>query len=170
LIVSRADFLKVCGLALGGAAVDPRVVEAFNSAAAHAGGTSRAAGLRLHDATAALFRAHLCTSFRVRSRGCGDDSRAHLVLAEVSERRLTRNVEQFSLIFHAPPGTVIPDGIHTLEHAALGRLDLFIVPVGAPNVRRTVYQACFSRHVAASDTLSGTSPAGSLDGRSPWRT
>ena len=56
-------------------------------------------------------------------------------------------VEQFSLIFHAPPGEPFPDGIHRLEHAALGRVDLFIVPVGAPNAHRTAYQACFSRRV-----------------------
>lgn len=145
--VSRAGFLKLCGLALAGAGVDVRALDAICAmpSAARVGGT-RATGLRLEDATAALFRDHLTTSFELRA---ADGARARLVLAEVSERPLTKNVEQFSLIFHAPAGQVCPDGIHSLDHAALGRLDLFIVAVGAPNARRTSYQACFSRHVLA---------------------
>jgi hypothetical protein len=34
-----------------------------------------------------------------------------------------------------------------LHHAALGSLELFIVPIGLPEHRHKVYQACFSRHV-----------------------
>ncbi len=48
----------------------------------------------------------------------------------------------FSLIFgSALPGHV-PQHIYTLEHPALGALDLFIVPIG-PNADGMQYQAVF---------------------------
>jgi hypothetical protein len=37
----------------------------------------------------------------------------------------------FSLIFHAPlAAPIMPQRIYRLEHAALGALDLFVVPLG----------------------------------------
>jgi hypothetical protein len=38
----------------------------------------------------------------------------------------------FSIVFHGPLDPVLPQGTHRLEHAKLGELDLFLVPVG-PN-------------------------------------
>jgi hypothetical protein len=100
---------------------------------------------RLQDATAQLFLQHLNTPFAVRS---ADGTRARFVLAEVIERPVSRDVEQFSLIFHAPAGAAVRDGTHAFQHPALGEFNLFIVPVGASSLRRTVYQACFGRHLS----------------------
>lgn len=36
----------------------------------------------------------------------------------------------FSVVFHGPPGPVLPQGIYRFEHERLGVMDLFIVPVG----------------------------------------
>ncbi len=143
--VTRAGFLKLCGLAFAGAGMDVGTLEAICTMPSAPAEVVRRAGVfRIEHATAAFFRDHLTTAFHLRA---ADGTRARLVLVEVSERRVTRNVEQFSLIFHAPPGHAVPDGIHRLEHAVLGPVDLFIVPVGARNARRTAYQACFSRLV-----------------------
>jgi hypothetical protein len=167
--VSRARFLEACGIALLGARVDPR---ALGSIISHDGDDMTAvrsnraeAGrhgdrFQLQDARASFFLQHLNTSFSVRST---DGTRARLVLAEVSERPVTKDVEQFSLIFHAPAGAAVRDGTHAFQHPALGDFNLFIVLVGASNPRRTVYQACFSRHrspreMRCGDAVQGAPP------------
>jgi hypothetical protein len=140
--ISRSAFLKLCGSALVGAGVDARVAEALMSDGRPAG--RRLSGdLDVQDATASIFLPHVHTAFRLTSAS-GD--RVRVTLAEVAERPVTRNVEQFSLIFHAPRGRALGDGIHSLEHPSLGAFDLFVSRVGA-GTRRTVYQACFSRLV-----------------------
>ncbi len=50
---------------------------------------------------------------------------------------------QFSLIFRAPPGDVLPQRIYPLDHGALGHLEIFLVPISsdATGVR---YQAVFT--------------------------
>jgi hypothetical protein len=145
--ISRNAFLKLFGCALVGAGVDTRVVAALESAAAPAvrGASMAVGGLPLNEATAAFFLPHVDTAFRMTAAS-GD--RLRLVLAEITERRVTRHVEQFSLFFHAPRGRVLPDGIHRFEHPSLGAFELFVARVGAGK-RRTVYQACFSRLVRA---------------------
>jgi hypothetical protein len=149
--VSRATFLEACAIALLGTRVDARTLRGIlldiPAVARQRGGR-----FRLQDATAQLFLQHLNTSFEARS---ADGTRARLVLAEVVEGPVTKNVEQFSLIFHAPAGAAVRDGIHAVQHQALGDFDLFIVPVGASTPRRTVYQACFGRYLSADAAAHG---------------
>ena len=49
----------------------------------------------------------------------------------------------FSLIFRQPEGAYLPQRTSTIEHAALGRLDLFLVPIG-PDQGGMRYQAIFT--------------------------
>jgi hypothetical protein len=111
----------------------------------------------MEDASAALFQPYLDTTFAARS---SDGTRLPLVLARVTEQPITPNVEQFSLSFHARAGTRLPSGTHAFQHPALGAFDLFISPVGA-SAERTVYEACFSRHVNAKQSAarSGHEPS-----------
>jgi hypothetical protein len=102
----------------------------------------------VEHASAALFQPHLDTTFAVRTN---DGTRLPVVLKRVTEQPITHNVEQFSLSFHALPGAPVLHGTHTFQHAALGAFDLFVAPVGAGGAERTVYEACFSRHVRAQD-------------------
>jgi hypothetical protein len=142
--VSRATFLEACGIALLGARVNARALVGMAAVRSNQSVASRHDGpFQLQDATAPLFLQHLNTSFAVRS---ADGTYARLVLAEVSERPVTKDVEQFSLMFQAPAGAAVRDGTHAFQHPALGDFNLFIVLVGASNPRRTIYQACFSRH------------------------
>ena len=148
--VSRATFLRVVCLAAFGARVDARVclgsASARSEAAAGAAATDASRRLepfRLHAAVAAHFRPHLNTPFAIHTAGGGH---ARFVLVKVIERPVTKDVEQFSLIFHAPAGTAVPDGMHAVRHLALGAFDLFIVPINARDGRRTIYEASFSRH------------------------
>jgi hypothetical protein len=54
--------------------------------------------------------------------------------------------ENFSLIFLGPLNPVLPQKIYWFESAALGRFEIFIVPVGQDQ-SGTRYQAIFSRLV-----------------------
>ena len=144
--VSRADFLKNCSIVLAGAFVGGAAKLRWNPFE----GNQRDARFRLQDATASLFRNYLNDSFTVRPAG---EDRRRLVLVKVDEGPVTKNVEQFSLIFHGPAGETVPDGTHTFQHPALGTFDLFIVAIGIPNDRRVVYQACFSHHLSPATSV-----------------
>jgi hypothetical protein len=168
--VSRGSFLKICGQILGagllGSPVDAR------SLLTVAGGpftaeeaAARRGRFRLQDATAPLFRQYLNTSFAVRA---ADGILARLVLVKVIERPVTKHVEQFSLTFHAPAATTVRDGMHAFRHPSLGDFTMFIVPVGAPNPRRSVYQACFSRHPSPREVRHGEAAQSGLP--PGWRT
>ena len=51
--------------------------------------------------------------------------------------------EPFSLTFLGPGDPVLPQRIYRLEHAELGSLEIFLVPVGR-DARGTRYEAAFS--------------------------
>jgi hypothetical protein len=157
--VSRADFLKACGVALLGVGVGAH--EQLLDSAARPAGTEHAGVDRSlpprHGAD--QFREHLRTAFSVRS---ADGTCEQMVLSKILERPLAKNVEQFSLIFHAPVGMSLPQGTYTFRHQALGDFDWFIVPIDAPNSHRTIYEACFSRHLGANEVGRRPGAAASL--------
>lgn len=158
--MSRAAFLKVCGLALLGVRADARALLDSGAQSWRATAPDGAdEPFQLRSVDAERFRQQLNTSFTVRA---ADGTRASFVLVNVLERPITKNVEQFSLIFHAPAGTTVSQGTHGFQHHGLGNFDLFIVPIGAPNDRRTVYQACFSRHLSRAEVGHGAAAAASL--------
>jgi hypothetical protein len=49
----------------------------------------------------------------------------------------------FSLIFRGPPDLMLPQRIYHLEHAELGHLDIFLVPIG-PDQEGMQYEALFA--------------------------
>ena len=49
----------------------------------------------------------------------------------------------FSLLFRGGPSPPLAQGIHALEHAQLGRLELFLVPLG-PDAEGQRYEAVFT--------------------------
>src|ERR1043165_7842538 len=49
----------------------------------------------------------------------------------------------FSLLFSAPPGPSLPPAIYPLEHAGLGRLEIFLVPLG-PREGGNIYESIFT--------------------------
>lgn len=56
-----------------------------------------------------------------------------------------RNKERdsFSLVFHSASQAVVPQGIYTLENAAMGRTEIFLVPIGRDS-EGISYQAVFN--------------------------
>lgn len=65
--------------------------------------------------------------------------------------------ESFSLVFNGPGDRLLPQRIYPFEHDAIGRFDLFIVPVGQ-SAGCFQYQAVFMRQ---------TKPAGSSPSHHP---
>jgi hypothetical protein len=56
---------------------------------------------------------------------------------------------QYALFFRVEGDAALPQRIYHLDHAALGEMDLFLVPIG--RVDETVeYQACFNHLVTSS--------------------
>jgi hypothetical protein len=51
--------------------------------------------------------------------------------------------DPFSLLFRGPAAPVLPQGGYQLEHQALGRLELFLVPIGA-DADAVTYEAIFT--------------------------
>ena len=57
-----------------------------------------------------------------------------------------RKREPFRLLFRGPSLPILPQGIYPLEHAALGRLEIFIVPIGPGQ-----YEAIFTYRAGRGD-------------------
>ena len=67
--------------------------------------------------------------------------------------------EKFSLLFRGPAAATIEQGIHALDHAQLGRLSLFLVPVGSSNATPRHYEAVFNRPTNPADFAAQLSQA-----------
>ncbi len=69
-----------------------------------------------------------------------------LELVSVSELRTTGWQEGFSLEFRGPAPIPLRQGIHALDHKQLGRLELFLVPIGLDGGSMR-YEAIYNRLV-----------------------
>jgi hypothetical protein len=134
--ISRAGFLKLCGAGIVGGSLPgwQRL----------GGGAEVALHAAPADTWASQFRPHVGSSFAI------DEVSQRVRLASIAEQPIRDGVEQFSLLFHGSAGVPILHGIYTFHHAALGRLELFITPVGA-QAATPVYEACFSRHLSSKE-------------------
>ena len=56
----------------------------------------------------------------------------------------TTRQEQFSLVFRGPAAPLLPQTIYRLDHGAIGRFSIFLVPIGRDN-RGVNYEAVFNR-------------------------
>ena len=98
------------------------------------------------------YRPHLGEAFAACTEA---GLRADLTLESVQAFE-TPATEGFSLLFTGPRSVLLPQGSHTLEHPALGRLELFLVPVMDPRAEVYTYEAIFNHlRPAAQVPLSG---------------
>jgi hypothetical protein len=90
--------------------------------------------------TLSLFAEHLNSTFRIRV----DDSHSvDAVLVEAVDTGSTERQEQFSLLFHLPIDSPLPQHMYRIEHDHLGAMDLLLVPVGIDREGRQ-YEAFFN--------------------------
>jgi hypothetical protein len=83
-------------------------------------------------------------AFRMQTPGGTED----LVLLEVVRLAVATEAPggrrgAFSLVFRSPQASHVPQAIYTLENAALGVLELFLVPIG-PRDGGMCYEAVFN--------------------------
>jgi hypothetical protein len=75
------------------------------------------------------------------------DGSIALTLAEVTDLARKGHAgprrAPFSLVFRGPLSPVLPQRIWPLEHAAFGRLEIFLVPIG-PDAEGMRYEAVFN--------------------------
>ena len=115
------------------------------------GGTHGNAGSDvLDDLSASVFAAQLDTEFRVAFEGIPP---VMLELFEVTEGDPASVQEHFSLVFRGPHDRVLSQGMCRMEHAELGVVVLFIVPIG-PDSRGMRYEAVFNRLRTPEETSS----------------
>jgi len=95
----------------------------------------------LENLNSRLFSEHLHTTFQLRIPG---EASLPLVLTEATEKDQSQNIEQFSLVFRGPLTPYCPQGTYTFEHERLGKMDLFLVPLG-PRSGGMCYQVSFCR-------------------------
>ena len=127
MLVTRAVFLRIFGMAVAGARIDP--IAFASRPGFEAAGPSQ-------------FQPLVGETFTVFP---GDGSPvARVRLAEIVEHPPSKHFTQFSLIFHATTRQPLADGIHEFRHPALGSLSIFSSSIGAPAAGSRVYQACFS--------------------------
>jgi hypothetical protein len=67
-----------------------------------------------------------------------------VVLAEISEKKLSAHQESFSLYFRGPSEFFLPQGMYGFEHDTIPMFDLFIVPV-SQDADGYTYEAVFNR-------------------------
>ena len=85
------------------------------------------------------------TEFRLLTEPANAIVIALIEVAPLSPRGNPRRPEPFSLIFRGPKDRPLEQRIHTLEHDRLGRLDLFLVPIGPPtDGEGACYQGIFN--------------------------
>jgi hypothetical protein len=100
----------------------------------------------LDNLTKAMFAENLQTSFQLqlKSSQSAPEQTIELKLIELREGRSTPRQEQFALLFCGPLATPLGQGMWPLQHATLGQLDLFLVPVGRDQ-EGFYYEALFNR-------------------------
>ena len=97
----------------------------------------------LESLTFGDFSGRIGEGFRLEERG----GVAELTLVEVTDLARRGNPgprrSPFSLVFRGPLSPVMPQRTYALEHASLGRLEIFLVPIG-PDADGMRYEAVFN--------------------------
>jgi hypothetical protein len=95
----------------------------------------------LQDLVAEVFDKHIGDAFTVSD---GHSTWA-MSLVEVSKgpHRRAGAREPFSLLFHGPLTSILPQAIYRFEHPAFAPMEIFIVPVG-PAGDAMQYEAVFN--------------------------
>ena len=88
-----------------------------------------------------LLTQHIGTTFEVFT---DPENAFSLTLTKVLEHEKTERNLAFSLLFHGPQSPFMPQSIYKLQHAELGTLEIFLVPV-ARDQDGFEYEAVFNQ-------------------------
>ena len=82
-----------------------------------------------------------------------DGRSVDLVLDRVARMKTSVSTDQFSLIFHCPTSSRIPEGKYPARHAKLGEFEVFIVPSGYNEQNRQEFRAEFNLLLVPAETV-----------------
>ena len=89
------------------------------------------------------FSAHLNQPFCIREQSMEPLDATLIEVTELGANSEDAARQAFSIILRVPKEIVLPQSIYRVEHAALGALDLFLVPLG-PDNEGMRYEAVFT--------------------------
>ena len=95
------------------------------------------------DLTEQEFSRHLNSTFQLNLQDQTLDLKLVEVKAYMSGKNEQAGMERFSIYFDGPPDRRLPQGVYHLEHADMGGLDLFLVPI-ARDEKKFRYEAVFN--------------------------
>ena len=143
---TRREFLRDCATVIAAAMAPLGTLYPASSLAMK--------NVLLDDLSFAMFAGQLNTTFPVGAGATGTVKMklvgADLLAASTTSSRgawmpQLPSYERFSLMFVGPGQEPLPQKIYTFEHSELGRFEMFIAPVTAPDAQRRHYQAVFNR-------------------------
>jgi hypothetical protein len=134
-MTSRRDFLVGCSVLGTAVAWHPAVLWA----------AAEPAGAGLGEAPSlATFRREVGTNFRVVPAGWAPVTFCLEAAEKLPHATVGQAERQFSLLFRGGPECALEQNTYGLEHATLGRLDVFIVPVQLRKDGVRYYEAIFN--------------------------
>lgn len=89
------------------------------------------------------FRENLNTKFDVM---LPTGSKVELAFTAISEHIVSTVQERFSLTFHGPSDTFLPQSTYRFNHPKTGEFEMFIVPIGRDE-NGFIYEAVFNNLV-----------------------
>ncbi len=96
------------------------------------------------------FARHLKTKFQIQLEA---GKSVEISLIEVSELKVYERQEEFWILFLGPNEFFLGQGTRLMEHAEMGRFDLFLVPVRQDD-QGYYYEAVFNRVLQPEKTAS----------------
>lgn len=141
--LDRRDFIRRIGASSATGAFAVSVLSAKTRFSTLTQGVDK---LMLEDLNHTTFAEQVGTEFRTEIEGRTLPFELIEVRPHSSQSNRPQNFgrrEPFSLLFRAPKGVTAPQHIYDLEHPALGRVGIFLVPVGA-DTHGTLYEAVFN--------------------------
>lgn len=93
-------------------------------------------------------RAQSCTLQYLTAAGGGEEASSVAVLAEVSDRVVSAEFEQFSMLFRVPPPDAARQGTYAVAFADGVNWEVFLVPIRREGAD-VFYEACFNRNIAS---------------------
>jgi len=104
-------------------------------------------GIMLKEVTVSVFEECVGSAFRIYADSGSSVDAKLIETTPVGSRSggssAVAQREAFSIVFRGPAEPVLPQKIYTLEHAKLGRFELFLVPIG-PDSSGMRYEAVFN--------------------------
>lgn len=95
------------------------------------------------DLTEQEFSRHLNSTFQLNLKDHAVDLKLVEVKAYMPGKNEQAGMERFSAFFDGPRDLCLPQDLYHLEHAEMGGLDLFLVPIAA-NENGFRYEAVFN--------------------------